>query len=197
MLHRLLFLTIFCCLTTAQSQAQTWTKLTTATYSDMDLNDVYANGQNIFAVGYTFGGFTGHILPSDDADKINYEGQAQVMRYVYSIVQKMDGMPKPAFTKTKQTDVGKVRFKVTLGIMPDYSFTEGGVRVDGVTDDRPAQKAGIKAGDIITKIGKHDIRGIQTYMEALAAFEEGEKTEVTVKRDGKEMTMPLQFTAKK
>lgn len=135
--------------------------------------------------------------PSDDADKINYEGQAQVMRYVYSIVQKMDGMPKPAFTKTKQTDVGKVRFKVTLGIMPDYSFTEGGVRVDGVTDDRPAQKAGIKAGDIITKIGKHDIRGIQTYMEALAAFEEGEKTEVTVKRDGKEMTMPLQFTAKK
>lgn len=64
MLHRLLFLTIFCCLTTAQSQAQTWTKLTTATYSDMDLNDVYANGQNIFAVGYTFGGFTGHILRS-------------------------------------------------------------------------------------------------------------------------------------
>ena len=42
------------------------------------------------------------------------------------------------------------RFTVSLGIMPDYAFSGNGVKVDGVTDGRPAQKAGIKAGDIIT-----------------------------------------------
>jgi aminopeptidase YwaD len=134
--------------------------------------------------------------PSDDADKINYEGQAQVMQYIYDITKKMDDLPKPEFTATKQTTVGKVRFKVTLGVMPDYAYTDGGLRIDGVTDNRPAANAGLKGGDIITKIGEYEIRGIQTYMEALGKFEEGEKTKITFKRDGKEMTVPLQFTPK-
>lgn len=134
--------------------------------------------------------------PSDDADKINYEGQAQIMQYIFDITKKMDGLPKPAYTATKQTTVGKVRFKVTLGVMPDYSYNDGGLRIDGVTDGRPAAKAGLKGGDIITKIGEHEIRGIQTYMEALGKFTEGEKTKVVFKRNGKEMTLPIEFTPK-
>lgn len=134
--------------------------------------------------------------PSDDADKVNYEGEAMVMHYVYDIVAKMDAMPKPKFTETKQTTVGKVRFKVTLGVMPDYSFTDGGLRIDGASDNRPAANAGMKGGDIITKLGDYEIRGIQTYMEALGKFTEGDKTTVTFKRDGKEITRPLTFTPK-
>lgn len=135
--------------------------------------------------------------PSDDAEKINYSGQAQIMQYIYGVVTKMDKMPKPAYTATKQTTVGKVRFKVTLGVMPDYSYTDGGLRIDGVTDGKPAMNAGLKGGDIIIKIGEHDIRGIQTYMETLGKFAEGDKTKVIIKRDGKEITLPLEFTPKK
>lgn len=135
--------------------------------------------------------------PSDDADKINYEGEAQIMRYIYGIVTNMETMPKPAFTKTKQKTVGKVRFKVTLGVMPDYSYNDGGLKIDGVSDGRPASVAGIKAGDIVIKLGEHEIRGIQTYMEALGKFEPGDKTKVTVKRGEEELTMPLTFTKKK
>jgi hypothetical protein len=51
------------------------------------------------------------------------------------------------FTPPKQSTVGKVRFKVTLGIMPDYSFQESGVRADGVTENKPA------AGITIVKAG--------------------------------------------
>lgn len=134
--------------------------------------------------------------PSDDADKINYKGQAQVMQYIYAIAEKMDAMPKPEYTATKQTTVGKVRFKVTLGVMPDYSFTDGGLRIDGATDGRPAANAGLKGGDIITKLGNFEIRGIQTYMEALGEFAEGDKIKVTYLRDGKEYTAPLEFTPK-
>lgn len=134
--------------------------------------------------------------PSDDADKINYKGQAQVMQYIYAIAEKMDAMPKPEYIATKQTTVGKVRFKVTLGVMPDYSFNDGGLRIDGATDGRPAANAGLKGGDIITKLGDFEIRGIQTYMEALGEFAEGDKIKVTYLRDGKEYTAPLEFTPK-
>lgn len=131
--------------------------------------------------------------PSDDADKINYEGEAEVMKYIYTVVTKMDKEPRPHFHTTKQTTIGKTRFKVTLGIMPDYSFEEGGVRVDGVSDDKPAIRAGIKAGDIITQLGDNKVNGMQTYMDALGKFEPGDKTTVTIQRDGKEMVLPIQF----
>lgn len=132
--------------------------------------------------------------PTDDADKINYKGEAEVLNYIKKVVAYMDkNHQKPAYTVTRQTTVGKTRFKVTLGIMPDYTFNEGGVRADGVSDDRPAAKAGLKAGDIITALGEHKINGMQTYMEALGKFEPGQKTTVTILRDGKEMVLPIEL----
>ena len=137
---------------------------------------------------------TDYHKPSDDADKINYQGEAKVLQYAYNIVSAMDKQPKPTFTPTKQKAVGGVRFKVTLGIMPDYSYQEdNGVKVDGVTDDRPAAKAGIKAGDIITQLGEYKIQGMQSYMEALSKFKFGDSVTVTVLRDGNLISMPLTF----
>lgn len=135
--------------------------------------------------------------PSDDADKVNYEGEALIMRYIYNVVAKMDNQPKPEFTKTKQKQMGRVRFKVTLGIMPDYAYQEGGVRIDGVTDGRTADAAGLKAGDVITQLGNVEIRGMQSYMEALSEFEEGQTVDVTFIREGEKMTLPLKFLPKK
>lgn len=134
--------------------------------------------------------------PTDDADKINYPGEVMVVRYMYDIVAKMDKEPKPGYTVTKAPAVGKTRFKVTLGIMPDYTFNEGGVRVDGVTEGRPAIKAGIKTGDIIIQLGDNKVQGMQTYMEALGKFAAGDKTVVKVLREGKEISMPLEFANK-
>lgn len=136
---------------------------------------------------------TDYHKPSDDADKINYVGETQVMHYIYDVVAKMDKQPKPEFRATKQQSVGKVRFKVTLGIMPDYSFQDGGVKVDGVTEGKPAIKAGIKAGDIIIHLGSVKVNGMQTYMEALGSLKEGEKTKVTVIRGEQEITLPLEL----
>jgi Zn-dependent M28 family amino/carboxypeptidase len=149
--------------------------------------------QNIPVLFFFTGSHHDYHKPSDDADKINYEGEAAVMKYVYGIVAKMDKEPKPHFTATKQTTVGKTRFKVTLGIMPDYSFQEGGVRVDGVSDGKPAIRAGIKAGDVITQLGDIKVQSMQSYMEALGKFEPGQKTEVKLMRDGKEMMLPIEF----
>ncbi len=137
---------------------------------------------------------TDYHKPSDDADKINYKGEVMVLKYGYSIVKALDKKhEKIPFTTTKQSTVGKVRFKVTLGIMPDYSFSDGGVRVDGVSDDRPAQKAGIKAGDVIIQLGDIKVSGMQSYMEALSKFKSGQTVKVTVLRNGKPVEMQLTF----
>lgn len=142
--------------------------------------------------------FTGIHLdyhkPSDDADKINFLGELSVLKYIYSIVEVMDTRPKPTFTPTKQNLVSKTKFKVTLGIMPDYSYEQGdGIRVDGVTEDRPAIRAGVKGGDIITQLGDIKITGMQTYMEALGKFKEGDTTTIKVKRDKKDVVLKVTF----
>jgi aminopeptidase YwaD len=134
--------------------------------------------------------------PSDDADKINYPGEAQVISYVYSLLTIMEEKDRPAFTQTKQTTMGKTRFKVTLGIMPDYTFLEGGVKADGVTDGKAAANAGVKAGDIIIQLGEHKIKGMQTYMEALGKFAPGDKTTVIILRGNEEISLPIEFAGK-
>lgn len=132
--------------------------------------------------------------PSDLPEYINYAGETEVIDYAEEVLAKMDKKNiKPQYTVTKTTTMGKSRFKVTLGIMPDYTYQDGGVRVDGVTDGKAASKAGVKTGDIIIQLGDNRVQSMQSYMEALGKFSAGDKTTVKVKRDGKEMTMPLEF----
>lgn len=135
--------------------------------------------------------------PSDRAELINYDGEASVIEYAEAVMTNLDKKnTKPGYLLTRSMTMGKSKFKVTLGIMPDYSYQDGGVRVDGVTDGKAASKAGIKAGDIINQIGDVKIQGMQSYMEALGKFSPGDKTTVKVTRGGKPLSMPLEFMAK-
>ncbi len=120
--------------------------------------------------------------PSDDADKINYPGIASVVNYIKNIVTQTNKQPKIAFTKTREASVGTSSFKVSMGIMPDYTYSGAGVKVDGVIAGRTAEKAGIKMGDVIIQLGVHPFTDVQTYMGALNKFNKGETTEVIFKR---------------
>ena len=133
--------------------------------------------------------------PTDVATSINYPGEVKVIKYAEDVIVKMDkARVKPQYTVTKQTSTGgRSKYKVTMGIMPDYSYQEGGVRVDGVTEGKPASKAGVKAGDIIIQLGDVKVQSMQSYMEALGKLTPGDKTEVKLKRDGKEITLPVEF----
>lgn len=131
--------------------------------------------------------------PTDVADKLNYSGEVEVLRHILSLVQHTDAAGKLAFSKTREVSMGSARFSVTLGIMPDYTFSGGGVRVDGVSDGRPAQKAGLQAGDVITALGTHKVSSIENYMEALGHFKKGDSSTVTYQRAGKESTVAIQF----
>ena len=84
-------------------------------------------------------------------------------------------------------------FNVTLGLMPDYSYSGSGLRIDAISDGRPAEKAGLKAGDVIIKLGDNSVTSLQTYMEALSKFNRGDQTTVVFLRGKEEMKAPVQF----
>lgn len=140
------------------------------------------------------GSHTDYHKPSDDWDKINYDGAVAVLNLIRQVIEKLDGEPKLRFLKTKSNAMAvRSPFKVTLGVMPSYSSDEPGLKVDGVTDGRPAQKAGIQAGDLIIEMGEYPIKDVQSYMEALGKFEKGQTIVVKVKRGGEVLTFVVVF----
>ena len=125
---------------------------------------------------------TDYHKPSDDYDKINYNGQLQIVKYILTVIESANTKGKLAFTKTREQQMSTARFSVTMGIMPDYTFSGAGVKVDGISDGRPAQKAGIKTGDIIVQLGEHNTSSMEAYMQALSKFKKGDKAKVKYKR---------------
>lgn len=151
--------------------------------------------KNIPVLFYFTGLHSDYHKPSDDAGKINYNGQAAIVKHIYSLLQATDRLnAKLVFTKTReQQTTTTARFSVSLGIMPDYTFGGTGVRADGVTDGRPAQKAGLKAGDVITAIGEYKVATMEAYMQTLGKFKKGDKTTVQYTRDGKPLSATVEF----
>jgi S1-C subfamily serine protease len=80
-----------------------------------------------------------------------------------------------------------------MGIMPDYTFSGNGVLVDGVSDNRPAQKAGIKTGDVIIQLGDFVVSDVQTYMQALNKHIKVETINIKIIRGKEEMSLRLTF----
>lgn len=120
--------------------------------------------------------------PSDDADKINYDGLVKVVRFIERLIVEMDQPEKLAFTKTKEDEGNSPRFSVSLGVVPDYLYDGEGMRIDGVSEGKPAQAAGMKKGDIVVKLGDSTIVDMMSYMRALSGFKTGEEAIVEYKR---------------
>jgi hypothetical protein len=130
--------------------------------------------------------------PSDDADKINYEGLVQVVRYISRLIAGLDTEPKLAFTKTKDSS-DSPRFTVSMGVVPDYLYDGKGMRVDGVSEGKPAQAAGLQKGDIVIQLGDSTINDIMGYMRALSVFKKGDSTQVVLERAGQKIAAKVKF----
>jgi aminopeptidase YwaD len=138
--------------------------------------------KNIPVLFFFTGWHSDYHKPTDDYDKINFVGEIQVLKYIYDVIESVDKKGRIAFSKTRETQMGVARFTVTLGIMPDYTFSGSGVRADAVSDGRPAQKAGIKAGDVIVQLGNFPVSSLEKYMDALSKFKKGDITTVKYRR---------------
>ncbi|WCO01702.1 M28 family peptidase [Psychroserpens ponticola] len=131
--------------------------------------------------------------PGDDTEKLNYEGMNTIATYIFDIISDLDDNGKLPFRKTKNESEEVPRFKVGLGVIPDYLYDGGGLRIDGISEDKPAQKAGLQKGDIVVKLGDSLVTDMMSYMRALSTFDTGDKTKVKVKRGDDEVEADIEF----
>lgn len=145
--------------------------------------------------------FTGatetYHTPEDDTERINFEGEKMVVDAVYDIAADLINREEALVYQEagpKVEQVRRTRFKVTLGIMPDYAgVVKDGLRVDAVTKGRPADKAGMKKGDIIVAMEGKPVRNIYEYMGRLGEFEKGQRISVDVIRNGKKQILIVEL----
>ena len=90
---------------------------------------------------------------------------------------------KLTFRKTKNESEETPRFKVGLGVIPDYMFDGIGMRIDGISEEKPAQKAGLQKGDIVIQLGDSIVLDMMSYMRALSVFEKGNYNVYTLNSD--------------
>ncbi|MCL4550942.1 MAG: M28 family peptidase [Bacteroidetes bacterium] len=154
--------------------------------------------KNIPVLFFFTGTHSDYHKPSDTADKINNEGEARVVNYVYDIADDIDLEAKrPDFIKVEEpANRGEMRTRVTVGTVPEFGYNGKGYKISGVTEGGPAAKAGLKAEDIIIKFGPKPVNNIYDFMYAIGDYKAGDKVDVVVLRDGKEVKLNVELMAK-
>jgi aminopeptidase YwaD len=137
--------------------------------------------------------------PSDTADKINYEGEAHIVSFVERIIRDIDKSDKrPVYTVAKSDSQGRTMgFRVYLGTIPNYADSNDGLKLDGVRDDSPASKAGLKAGDKIVKMAGREVKNVYDYTYALGEMKAGQEYEVEIVRGSERLTLKITPGARK
>lgn len=131
--------------------------------------------------------------PSDDFEKLNYQGMNTISEYIFDVITDLDDNGKLAFRKTKNESENTPRFKVGLGVIPDYLFDGKGMRIDGISEGRAAEKAGLQKGDIVIQLGDSTVVNMMSYMRALSVFDKGDKTKAFVLRGKEQVSAQIEF----
>lgn len=131
---------------------------------------------------------------TDDWDKINYEGEKNIVQMIHQLIIANDGNGKLVFTKTREQAGGRsTKFKVSLGVIPDYGFSGTGMRIDGVSPGKLAERIGLQAGDVLLQLGDIKFVDVQSYMGALGKFDKGDKTKLRILRGKEEKSFDIEF----
>jgi hypothetical protein len=166
-------------------------------YGPSDHSSFYA--KQVPVLFFWTGNHEDYHKPSDTADKINYEGEARIVEFVANVVGDVDRSDKrPTYTVAKSESQGRAGgFRVYLGTIPNYAETNDGLKLDGVRDDSPASKAGLKAGDRIVKMAGHEVKNVYDYTYALGEMKAGQEYEVEIVRGSERLTLKITPAARK
>ena len=133
--------------------------------------------------------------PTDDVGHLNYEGMERVVTLVNGMVLDIaTAAERPEYVEVERSQSGggsRDTLRAYLGTIPDYSTDTAGVKLSGVRAGGPADKAGLKGGDVIVEFGGQQIANIYDYTYALDAVKIGESVEVVVLRDGARVTLTV------
>lgn len=140
--------------------------------------------------------------PSDDSERINFAGMARIADFGELLLLDVARRPtRPTFVKVPEAarnphaagspDPGRVGMGAYLGSIPDYGAEDKGVKLSGVREGSPAEKGGLKGGDVIVGYAGKPIATIYDYTDSLGRSKPGDKVEIVVKREGKDVTLTV------
>ncbi len=160
-------------------------------FGPSDHSSFYA--QRLPVMHFFTGSHKDYHRPSDDTDKLNIAGMREVAQLVeQAAVDVAESPQRPLYQETKSTaSVGGGGDRPYFGSIPDFSQDQPGYALTGVTKDGPAERAGIRGGDIIVKLGESRIGNLEDFDSALRKFKGGDRVPVAIKRGKEELTFEV------
>jgi hypothetical protein len=145
--------------------------------------------------------------PTDTPDKINYDGIAQVVQMSVELIDDLAAMPKSQYVDAADKSTmmnpslvgGDGQRRASLGVIPEYGGEEDGkgVRISGTSTGTPADKAGLRAGDVLLKLGDQPTSTLMELSTALASHKPGDKVKLIYKRGDKELSADITLGERK
>jgi hypothetical protein len=171
---------------------------------DLDASDQVAFIEQGIPAVQLFTGATAHYhRPSDKLETIDGPGLVKVAIVAKEVIsylaERENAMP---FTGTNSKNTSgaqateKTSRRVSTGSVPDFAFKGEGVKLGSVIEGSAGDKAGLKAGDIITAINGDSVKDLKQYSDALKKFKPGDKIKLTILREGKSIIVPLVLGAR-
>jgi hypothetical protein len=174
--------------------------------SPLEMKTVWANGfaptdttsfvaRRIPVLFFWSGTHVDYHRPTDDADKINYEGAAETVNIVANVLQELRIRRDLYYSagpttgpSTQESTPGLRAGGASLGVIPTYGEDEGasGMKIQGTSPGSPAEKAGLKPGDVLTAIGDRKITSVYGLTDVLNERKAGDVVEIKFLRDGME-----------
>ena len=163
-------------------------------YLPTDVTAFYPKGVPVIA--FFTGSHEDYHRPTDDAEKLDYNGMERIAKFADGMIMNLEKRTeKPAYLVVAQSKDGagsRANMRVALGTIPDYSGGDiEGVKLSGVRSGGPADKAGVKSGDIIVELGGKAIKNIYDYTYTMDALKIGEPVTLVVLRDGQRVTLTI------
>ncbi len=156
--------------------------------------------KNVPILNFFTGGHDDYHRPTDTADKLDYDGLERITKFARALVLDLtSGGERPDYVKVEHSEGagGRETLRVFLGTIPDYATEVAGVKLSGIRGGSPAEKAGLKGGDIIVEFGGQKVSNIYDYTYALDAAKIGQPVEIVVLRDGQRVKVTVTPEARK
>ncbi len=160
-------------------------------YLPTDAKSFYMQGVPVLSA------FTGshgeYHTPRDTPDRLNYEGAASIARLMALVTRSLamrESPPDYVRHEAKRTEM-RGGLRAYLGTIPDYAEEVKGVLLGGASKSGPADKAGVKPGDIIVELAGKKIENIYDYTQAIEGLKIGQPVKMVVERQKRRITLQI------
>jgi len=166
-------------------------------YGPSDHSSFYA--KKVPVLFFFTGSHEDYHKPSDTADKIAYADESRIVLLIANIVQSIgEAATRPTYLLAKgENAVRSAGFRVYLGTIPNYADSTNGLTLDGVREDSPAAKAGLKAGDRIVKLAGREVKNVYDYTYALGEMKANVEYDVELVRSNETLKLKITPAARK